>query len=603
SWWNAGLFSGYDLPGIALGYLDNRLGQGNLLLSRPKPDEVAFLAESVYAPERVLRAGEMVGSNPFVILLAPDPYEALERYAEAVGTANGARTRSIVNGWSSWFYTLSQVTEEEMVSQAAFAAKHLKPYGLEYIQVDEGYQRWHGDWEGNERFPSGMKGFADRIRALGLRPGIWISPYVISEPTAVYREHPEWLVKNPDGSPQRVGNWPPDFDPPEDENPKRYCLDVTHPGAAQWLHDLVHTIAHDWGYELIKIDFVAWTILAARQFHDPTASTAVAYRRGMEIMRNAAGERCHILECGPGNVTVGLIDSMRIELDYNYGYEETSWDTYFLKPASSVDSAGKRFYFHGRTWVNDVDHLCMVHMDHEQSEAAATIIGMSGGNSMSGDRLSQLDPYRLEIFRRILPASGLAAKPIDLFESDIPTAFAVRVEKAFGAWTVAAFFNRSLTETVTRRFPLSRLWLDPDATYVAFDFWCQKLVGEVRGELEVSVLPGSVTLLALHEKRDRPFVLSTDRHILQGFVELDDVRWDAPGATLSGVSLGPAGSSHNVSVYLPEPHPWTWSGSAAYRDFGPYTLKLVDEHVLQVNVRFDESERVAWRVALEELVR
>lgn len=31
------------------------------------------------------------------------------------------------------------------MANTAFAAEHLKPYGLEYIQVDEGFQRWHGD--------------------------------------------------------------------------------------------------------------------------------------------------------------------------------------------------------------------------------------------------------------------------------------------------------------------------------------------------------------------------------------------------------------------------------------------------------------------------
>ena len=96
-----------------------------------------------------------------------------------------------------------------------------------------------------------------------LKPGIWISPYVISEPTELFQKHPEWLLKKADGSLKRVGNWPEDAEPPADENPKRYCLDITHPGAAKWLHDLIDTIVNDWGYEMIKIDFMAWSILAA----------------------------------------------------------------------------------------------------------------------------------------------------------------------------------------------------------------------------------------------------------------------------------------------------------------------------------------------------
>jgi len=595
SWWNACLFSGYDQPGMVLGYLENSRGLGNLLLSSAAAG-ISFLAESVYSPPVTLRPGQTIRSGPLLVTIAPDPYAALEAYADAVGRALRGRTRSVINGWCSWFYTLSQVSEEEVVSNAAFAAEHLRPFGLEYIQVDEGFQRWHGDWEGNERFPHGMKWLADRIRSHGFKPGIWLSPYVVSEPTALFRSHPEWLVRGPDGRPQRVGNWPADAAPPADENPRRYCLDITHPGAARWLHDLVDTVANDWGYEMIKIDFVAWSILAARRYHDPTVSSAQAYRRGMEIMRRAAGERCHILECGPGATTVGLIDSMRIEADVNYGFSEAAWETYFRHPDCSASAAAKRYYFHGRTWINDVDHLCTDLLDNQQAEAAATLIAMSGGNTMSGDRLTLLEPYKIEVLKKITPAFGQAAIPVDLFDTDMPSVFALRIVKPFGEWTVAAFFNADLTRPIERRFPLSRLRLAPAKTYLAFDFWKQQLVGEVKDQLTLTVQPGSVTLLALHERPDRPRVISTDRHVLQGAVEIAESRWDERARTLTGVSIGPRHTMHTVSVYVPGKHPWTWDGSARFRDHDSYSLKLVHDNIIEVRVRFDASEKVSWKV-------
>jgi hypothetical protein len=597
SWWNACLFSGYDEPGVVLGFLDSGLGLGNLLLSRTAAGRISFLAESVHAPPVTLRPGQTIRSGPLLITIAANPYAALEAYAHAVGKAHRARTGSIVNGWCSWFYTLAQVSEAEVVSSAAFAAEHLRPFGLEYIQVDEGFQRSHGDWEGNERFPHGMKWLADRIRSHGFKPGIWLSPYVVSERTELFRSHPEWLVRNPDGSLQRIGNWSADADPPADEDPRRYCLDITHPGAARWLHGLADTVANRWGYEMIKIDFVAWSILAARRFHDPAVSSAQAYRRGMEIMRRAAGERCHILECGPGATTVGLIDSMRIEADVNYGFSEAAWETYFVHPACSASAAAKRYYFHKRTWINDVDHLCTDLLNNQQAEAAATLVAMSGGNMMSGDRLTHLEPYKLEVLRKITPAFGQAAVPVDLFDSDMPSVFALRIVKPFGEWTVAAFFNADLTRPIEKRFPLARLRLAPGKTYLAFDFWKQQLVGEVKDAVKVSVQPGSVTLLALHERPDRPRVISTDRHVLQGAVEIGDTRWDEGARTLTGVSLGPLHTTHSVSVYVPEEHPWTWgAGYVLFRDHDSYSLKLVHENIVEVRVRFDASEKVAWKI-------
>jgi hypothetical protein len=608
SWWNAGFFSGYDKEGLAIGYLENNLCLGNLLIAKTGPGEISFLSESVYAPQLILKPGKEISSNRLMINVGGDPYTALEAYADSVGKVNNARTRSIVNGWCSWFYTLSQVSEDEVISNTEFAAKHFKQFGLEYIQIDEGYQKWHGDWEGNDRFPHGMKWLAGKIKENGFKPGIWISPYVISEPTEVFQKHPDWLLKKMDGSLKRIGNWEEGTEPPADENPKRYGLDITHPGAAKWLYDLIGTIANDWGYQMIKIDFMVWSILAAERYQDPTLSSAQVYRRGLEIMRSAAGDKCHILECGPGATTVGLIDSMRIEADVNYGFSKTAWETYFLHPASSASAAAKRYYFHKRTWINDADHICMDLLNNQRAEAAATLIAMSGGNMISGDRLAQLDPYKLDILKKITPSFGEAATPVDLFDDVTQSVFALKVKKPFAdpianGWTVVGFFNASLTETVEKQFSLQRLWLEPNKTYLAFDFWKQQFIGELTGEIKVSVQPGSVVLLTLHEKSGNPQFISTDRHVLQGAVEIEDVNWNESGKTISGISTGPLNASHSVFVYVPQAHPWTWSGSGFFQDHDSYSLKLVDNNIIRVHVRFEKSDHVKWEIKPGEFLK
>jgi hypothetical protein len=593
SWWNAGLFNDYYKEGLALGYLGNKLSLGQLLISKTAADKISFLAESVFYPEITLKPAATISSDCFAINIAADIYTALEDYANAAGKTNNARTNSIINGWCSWFYTLSHVSEDEVMKNTAFASKHLKQYGLEYMQVDEGYQRWHGDWEGNERFPHGMKWLATKIKEHGFKAGIWISPYVISEPTEVFQKHPEWLLKNADGSLKRVGNWE---EPPPDENPKRYGLDITHPGAAQWLHDLIDTIANDWKFEMIKIDFVAWTVFAADHFYNSSYSSAQVYRKGMEIMRNAAGDNCHILECGPGAITVGLIDSMRIEADVYYGFRKIAWETYFMHPACSASAAGKRYYFHKRTRVNDVDHICMDILNNQQSEAAATLIALSGGNLVSGDRLIQLDAYKLEILQKITPSFGEAAIPVDLFDEEIQSVFALKVKRQFAEWTVVGFFNPSLTTTAEKKFSLERLWLNPDKTYIAFDFWKKQFIGEISNEIKTTIEPGSVNLLSLHKKTGRPQFISTDRHVVQGGIETDNVSWNENTQTLSGTSTGPLNSLHNVYVYIPESHEWTWGGHILFHDYDDYSLRSVDENIVQVTVRFEKSEKVNWEI-------
>jgi hypothetical protein len=359
-------------------------------------------------------------------------------------------------------------------------------------------------------------------------------------------------------------------------------------------------IANEWGYDMIKIDFVAWSLLSAHHFYDPAITPAQAYRNGYEIIRSAIGDKKHLLDCGPGNVSNGIIDSMRIELDQNYGYSKDVWKQYFQDPSCSSAAAAKRYYFHNRTWTNDADHICINLLSPIQAQAAATIIALSGGNAISGDRLTSLDATRLEILKKVFPSYGEAARPADLFDSDLPSVFVLKVKKQFAEWTILGFFNASLTESIEKRLPLNRLWLDPGKTYLAYNFWEEKFSGEVTGEISVSIKPGSVVLLSLHEKSGIPQFISTSRHVNQGAVELENINWNPDLKTLSGISTGPVHSSHCVEVYLPEPHPWGQGGSSLYHDFDSYSLKMVDDHIIRVHLNFANSERIGWEINMEK---
>lgn len=604
SWWNAGFFSGYKTEALVCGALENLKAQGKIQVRRLPGDAISLSLQSYLAKGFMLQPGQEVHSNRFVVLTGENPYSALEDYASLMGMLNNARVNSIVNGWCSWFYTYEHVTEDEVVRNAELASRILKPYGLEYIQIDEGYQRWHGEWEGNSRFPHGMKWLADKIKSFGLKPGLWIAPYVISEPTEVYQQHSDWLLKHPDGRLKRVGPWPSeDSDWARNENPRRYGLDITHPEAALWMYNLFHTIVHEWGYEMLKIDFVDWSLLSAYRYYDPSVSRAEAYRRGFEIIRRAAGEAVHINECGPGAISVGLIDSMRIELDQYYGYRAENWKQYVGTPTGSAAAGAKRYYFHKRAWVNDVDHLCTRNLTVCQARAAATIIGMSGGNVISGDRLIDLSPERIEIVRKTFPSSGQGARPVDLFDSDTPSAFALSLKKPFGQWTVAAFFNSDETQVVEKLIPAERLWLNPDKKYIAFNFWEERWEGDFSGELKVIIPPAGCTLLSIHELPETPKVISTNRHILQGFLELESTAWDQEKQILSGTSTGIKNSSYSVFIYLPGTYPWIQGGTTLDHDEGDYSYRITHPHIITLRLYFKGTEKISWQINLAEFLK
>ena len=604
SWWDMAFYAGDKKEGLVVGYLENNSSQGritagfgNSKASPGPPDRISLVAESTYEQQFVLKPGASVSSDRVMFNFAPNPFAALESYAQAMGDLHKVRLNPPINGWCSWFSFFGAISEAEVLRQAEFAARHLKPFGFEYMQVDDGFYRAFGDWEGNDRFPHGMKWLAERIRGIGLKPGIWLAPYVITEGTEIHRKHPDWLIHRVDGKLKQIGpGLVEGSKEAEQQTPKLYALDITHPGAADWLRRLFDTVANNWGYDFIKIDFVEWTLLAADRYYDPTVTKAAIYRRGCEIMRKAMGPRRHLLDCGPGPVTVGLIDSMRIELDQ----PPVTWHQYFLHSASTAPAAAKRYYYHNRAWINDADHVVLSNLTVPQAQAASSIVGLSGGNMISGDRMTDLDVPRLEILKKVFPSFGEAARPVDLFERDKPEIFALRVKKPFGEWLVLGIFNADEKAPAEKVISLERLGLNASKTYVAFDFWKQKFFGELSGQLSVRLEPASVVLLAIHERRGVPQLISTDRHITQGGVELESVQWDAATTALSGVSLGPSGTEHNVYLYLPQKHPWVQTDPFLFYDYPGYTLKIMEENILRVRVRFDKAERVPWEVNMSK---
>jgi hypothetical protein len=586
SHWNTAFYIPATHETLVVGYLDNQDAEG-LILARWDMSRVwhhgqpAFdlTARSLYHRAFVVPPGHRISSGRCLLLVTPEPYTGLEEYAAMYGRLHHVRLNPIINGWCSWPYTHTQATEDEQLRNAEFIARHLKSSGLEWVQIDDGYQQTFGDWEGNHLYPHGMHWLAAAIRHLGLKPGIWIAPYAVAEQATIVQQHPEWLAHDAAGNLQTTAS-----------TRAIYILDITHPGAQRWLRQVFEKIAQVWGYDFIKIDFVEWTLLAIQRYYDPTLSRAQAYRLGFEIMRAAIGPHRHLLDCGPGPETVGLLDSMRIEQDL----PQLTWEQYAKYSNSTAPAVAKRYYFHQRTWLNDPDHVGLALLSLTQAEAIASLIAFSGGTVISGDRLYDLDDARLTILKKILPAYGVAARPLDLFEKDRPELFALHIQTSFAAWWLVAYFNWHEDAEVQRDFALSRLGLDTQKSYLVYSFWPQRLLADTRDTVSLQFAPASVHLLAIHAKRGVPQVLSTDRHYTQGALELADVYWDTAQATLSGIARGALGLSWTLTLYVPEGFTWNTGQDMASHENYTVSVHTGENPLLRVQFTFIRTDCVPW---------
>jgi hypothetical protein len=480
----------------------------------------------------------------------------LEAWADAVARVYAIKLRPQLPGYCTWYHARAS-DATRIAQQAAFAAEKLAPFGFQVIQIDDGWQagaRRVGPAKNftthkkDGPYPAGMKATADAIKQLGLTPGIWFMPFAADHLDPYFKEHSEWFVKRADGTPYETA-W------------GGTCLDMTHPGAREHLRSVVQRIAHDWGYTYFKMDGL-WTGTATKQiyinsgykddgigdavFYDPAKTNIEAYRDGLKLVRAAAGDRVFFLGCcAPQNMrsfggAFGLVDAMRVGPDNG-----PKWNSLVRGP-----TFGSRTYFlHGRVWYNDPDPVYVrpdVPLDH--ARLICSWVAISGQLNISSEDFPGLPPERLDLLKRTMPNHGLRPRPADLFDNDPPRLWLLTDERRAPRRDVIALYNWDTAKAADFDYPLDRLGLAGDRTYVAFDYWDNILLPPFQGRLRLSVPKQSCRILAVRVALDRPQLLSTSRHITQGMVDVLEEKWDALTNTLSGKSRVVAGDPYEMRI-------------------------------------------------------
>lgn len=220
----------------------------------------------------------------------------------------------LLTGWTSWYNYYTNISEDILTKNLEAIAEREVPFDV--FQIDDGYQEKVGDWLSIKSiFPNGMRHLADTIRDKGLRPGLWLAPFVCEQQSQVFQNHPDWLLKDDRGKPIKVGY-----------NPLwggwYYALDFYQSGVQDYLTTVFYTVLDQWGYGLVKLDF-----LFAVCIRPPEQKTRgqVMYE-AMEFLRRLVGDRW-ILGCGvPLGTCFGLVEYCRIGADIHL-----SWEHRFLK--------------------------------------------------------------------------------------------------------------------------------------------------------------------------------------------------------------------------------------------------------------------------------
>jgi len=216
--------------------------------------------------------------------------------------------------WFTWAAYGKGVTQKNVSGEL----QYLKEIGIDTLIIDDGWQKIIGQWEINlARFPD-MVGLVEEMKRNGIKPGIWIAPFMTMKESENYNLHPEWFIRDKNRRLINVSN--PQVQPTGEVRPileKARGLDISIKEVREILYqDFVNLVKV--GFEVFKVDFASIPFMGVLQNKE---KTSVEYYRQFfkelrERVRGQTGKDIEIIGSGaPMLESIGLFEGIRVSPD------------------------------------------------------------------------------------------------------------------------------------------------------------------------------------------------------------------------------------------------------------------------------------------------
>jgi len=528
--------------------------------------------------------------------------------------------------WNSWTNYYYMVTEEEVIKNVDWIVENFNDYGLEYVVIDDGPERgkdgehyWISNWN-EETFPLGGKGLATYIRSKGLRPGLWLVPNTYA---GALVDHPEWYLRDTDGKHIMVYNTP--------------SLDYTNPDVLDFLKEMFFTLK-DWGFEYYKFDaefaLTEYIPYVDRgRLYDKNISQIEAYRNRLEVIRKSVGKETFLEGCPGGTPLQGIgyfnsyfngddiynswlgMYPFFLSLNANLFINHIAC---YLMPGEGICISPKMDMEQARSVYNPEfirvastreTNISSVGTTMNEARTIVTFASLSGTPYSFADRLPDLPTERINLLKKSLPTMPIVPMDLfsrggysswDLFEEFTPETYGhnfpriidLKINTASGRYDVVAATNWTNGDQSRVISFEGDLGLDPERSYLVFDFWNQEFLGISNESIELDIEPHDTRVLHIRPLHQRPQVLATDRHI-SGAYSIEKLDWEAEKLTLMAAFKTIPGETYSVCLYVPGKFTISSIKSKAEVD-----LEKIRENVFKVTLKADDK-KTNWSIIFE----
>ena len=184
--------------------------------------------------------------------------------------------------------------------------------------------------------------------------------------------------------------------------------------------------------------------------------------------------------------------------------------------------------------------------DQDGRRMMLTMCYVAGSRLLLANSFRDMPTEAIHDLERVVPShtTRQSARPLDAFVCEgWPKVYDFAVTPQWHQLTllndVRPGREQEMTVALSGDTATGVLGLEADREYYVYDFWNDRFVGKLRGNqpFKQVLRPGEARMLSIHIVEPNPQFLSTNRHIMQGYVDMiDRPSWDAAASRLSGKS-------------------------------------------------------------------